>query len=215
MQEMVFYYGVKKKTKGYKNVNVTNFNNSWQDGLAFCALIHKHRPDLIDFDSLNPSKKKENLQLAFDIAEKHLDIPQLLEPDDLINSVRPDDKSIMAYVAYYWKKFAGSNKTQKSSRKIARVAKNERDNKKQAQDYEGRAKKLLDWIKDNDKNMSNKDPKSFGNSLKEVQDKNNDFKKFKNKEKPEKAKEKADIQLQLINLQSKQKTRRCSCLSTS
>jgi len=53
--------------------------------------------------------------------------------------------------------------------------------------------------------MSNKDPKSFGNSLKEVQDKNNDFKKFKNKEKPEKAKEKADIQLQLINLQSKQK----------
>jgi len=111
----------------------------------------------------------------------------------------------MAYVAYYWKKFAGSNKTQKSSRKIARVAKNERDNKKQAQDYEGRAKKLLDWIKDNDKNMSNKDPKSFGNSLKEVQDKNNDFKKFKNKEKPEKAKEKADIQLQLINLQSKQK----------
>jgi len=55
------------------------------------------------------------------------------------------------------------------------------------------------------KKMSNTDPKSFGNSLKEVQDKNNDFKKFRNKEKPEKAKEKAEIQIQLINLQTKQK----------
>lgn len=40
----------------YENVNVTNFHKSFQNGLAFAALIHKHRPDLIDFKSLGTSK---------------------------------------------------------------------------------------------------------------------------------------------------------------
>jgi len=68
-----------KKTKGYKDVNVKEFSESWESGLAFCALIHKHRPDLIDFDSLKKENKKDNLTLAFDVAEKKLDIPPLLD----------------------------------------------------------------------------------------------------------------------------------------
>jgi len=193
----------KKKTKGYKNVNVQNFNTSWQDGLALCALIHKHRPDLIDFDNLDPSKNKENLKLAFDVAEKSLDIPQLLEVDDIINTVKPDDKAVMTYVAYYWKKFASSNKLEKSSRKLARVAKAQRENERLISDYEERARKLISWIKTADTKMSQKD--NFGRNLKEVQDKNQQFKTFKNVEKPEHQNEKADLALLLVNLQSKQK----------
>lgn len=70
-----------RKTAPYKNVNVQNFHLSFKDGLAFCALIHRHRPDLIDYNKLSKDNPLENLNTAFDVAEKYLDIPRMLDPD--------------------------------------------------------------------------------------------------------------------------------------
>lgn len=44
--------------------------NSFQDGLALCAIIHRYRPDLLDFASLDPANVAVNNQLAFDILEE-------------------------------------------------------------------------------------------------------------------------------------------------
>ena len=44
------------------------------------ALIHRHRPDLVDFDSLKQNNKHENMKLAFDIAEQHIGIPVFFLP---------------------------------------------------------------------------------------------------------------------------------------
>jgi hypothetical protein len=70
-----------RKTQPYRNVNVQNFHTSFKDGLAFCALIHRHRPDLIDYDKLSKDDPIGNLNLAFDIAEKYLDIPRMLDAE--------------------------------------------------------------------------------------------------------------------------------------
>lgn len=42
-----------RATVGYPSVDVTNMSGSWKNGLAFCALIHRYRPDLIDFGKLD------------------------------------------------------------------------------------------------------------------------------------------------------------------
>ncbi|XP_026730385.1 alpha-actinin, sarcomeric isoform X3 [Trichoplusia ni] len=101
-----------RKTAPYKNVNVQNFHLSFKDGLAFCALIHRHRPDLIDYSKLSKDNPLENLNTAFDVAEKYLDIPRMLDPDDLINTPKPDERAIMTYVSCYYHAFQGAQQVQ-------------------------------------------------------------------------------------------------------
>jgi len=195
----------KKKTAGYKDVKVQNFSESWQDGLAFCALIHVHRPDLIDFDSLNKDNALENLQLAFNVAEKDLDIPQLLDAEDMVR-VRPDDKSVMTYVAYYWKRFASSRKAEQSAKKIAKISKRERELRDMEHDYERRATAWKQWAEQAIADHQDTSFEHFGNSLQKVLDRNVAFKNFKDVQKPPQSVERIDLEILLTNIRSKQKT---------
>lgn len=62
-------------------IKVNNFHNSWQDGTAFCSLIHAFRPDLIDYSTVHATddktQKMKNLNLAFDTSQEHLGIPKM------------------------------------------------------------------------------------------------------------------------------------------
>jgi len=40
-----------------QGIDITNFSSSWNDGLAFCALLHTYLPDLILYKELNSNDK--------------------------------------------------------------------------------------------------------------------------------------------------------------
>jgi actinin alpha len=100
----------KKNTQGYADVNVTNFTSSWSSGLAFCALINKFRPNLLDYNALDRANHMENCKKAFE-ACKELGIYVYLDPEDLVDT-QPDEKSVVTQVAEFFHFFAGDSKTQ-------------------------------------------------------------------------------------------------------
>lgn len=57
------------KTVGYRNIDITNFSSSWNDGLALCAIMHSYLPDRVPYDTLGPNDKRRNFGIAFSAAE--------------------------------------------------------------------------------------------------------------------------------------------------
>ncbi|XP_062472631.1 F-actin-monooxygenase MICAL3 isoform X16 [Pezoporus occidentalis] len=94
-----------RQTDGYAGVNVTDLTMSWKSGLALCAIIHRYRPDLIDFDSLDEHNVEKNNQLAFDIAEKEFGICPIMTGKEMASVGEPDKLSMVMYLTQFYEMF--------------------------------------------------------------------------------------------------------------
>ncbi|XP_052768377.1 spectrin beta chain-like isoform X4 [Mya arenaria] len=187
------------KTAGYPNVNVRNFTTSWRDGLAFNALIHKHRPDLIQYDKLQKGNPMHNLQNAFNVAEEKLGITPLLDPED-VNMEFPDEKSIITYVVTFYHYFSKMKAETVQGKRIGKVINNALDTEKNIKDYETLTSDLLEWI---EQTIMILNDRQFSNSLSGVQSQLTAFNLYRTSEKPPKFVEKGNLEIMLFTLQSK------------
>jgi actinin alpha len=181
----------KKKTKGYKGCNVQNFNMSFQDGLAFAALIHKHRPDLIDYDGLVAGgDPMTTLNTAFDVAEQEFGIAKLLDAEDMV-SIKPDEKSVMTYVAYYWKAFQQYAQAEVAARRVGNMVGRERALDEKRINFEEDSEALKNWIEQKQAFFAAKD---VGNTSEEVANSLAGLKDYQDTEKPPKGAEKTRVE---------------------
>ncbi|XP_072124180.1 F-actin-monooxygenase MICAL3-like isoform X3 [Mobula birostris] len=91
-----------KQTQGYKNVNVVDLTTSWKSGLALCAILHRYRPDLIDFQQLNEKNVEANNQLAFDVAEREFGISPIMTGKEMASVGEPDKLSMVMYLLQFY-----------------------------------------------------------------------------------------------------------------
>ncbi|XP_069344757.1 utrophin isoform X1 [Eulemur rufifrons] len=95
--EKILLSWVRQTTRPYSQVNVLNFTTSWTDGLAFNAVLHRHKPDLFSWDKVVKMSPIERLEHAFSKAQAYLGIEKLLDPEDVAVQL-PDKKSIIMYL---------------------------------------------------------------------------------------------------------------------
>ncbi|XP_072209855.1 smoothelin-like protein 2 [Excalfactoria chinensis] len=89
----------RSKTIGYKHIDLQNFSSSWNDGMAFCALVHSFFPESFDYNKLDPANRKQNFELAFTMAEKMAHCDRLIEVDDMMMmGHKPDPMCVFTYV---------------------------------------------------------------------------------------------------------------------
>merc|ERR1712100_981991 len=133
-----------RKTEPYDNVDIKDFTFSFQDGLGLCALIHRHRPDLIDYDSLSSENKLDNL-----------DVAKLLGAEDIVNMPKPDERSIMTYVAQLYQVFSSLDKVEVAGRRIGKLADFAQTMFNLQHDYEERSRALKSSVTSKSNELEN------------------------------------------------------------
>lgn len=194
-----------RKTACYDEIEVRDFSKSWNDGLGFCALLDIHRPDLIDYDALDKSDHKGNMQMAFDIASKEIGIPALLDVEDVCDVAKPDERSLMTYIAYWFHAFSQMEKVENAGRRVEKFVNNMQGAWEMQNAFERRMAELLRQIKIQGQKWEESE---FEGTYVDAKKQAVEFSSYKRGQKREWVAEKSDLAALLGNIKTKMSTYR-------
>ena len=173
--------------------------------LHSCALLDIHRPDLIDYDSLDKSDHRGNMQLAFDIASKEIGIPDLLDVEDVCDVAKPDERSLMTYIAYWFHAFSQMERVENAGRRVEKFVANMQGAWQMQNDFERRMRELLDQIA---KQRTQWEEAKFDGTYADARNQSTEFTAWKRKSKRTWVAEKSDLVGLLGNIRTKLATYR-------
>lgn len=64
------------------------------------------------------------MQLAFDIATREIGIPSLLDVEDVCDVAKPDERSLMTYIAYWFHAFSQMERVENAGRRVEKFVSN-------------------------------------------------------------------------------------------
>ncbi|KAL9015856.1 MAG: hypothetical protein Q9185_006771 [Variospora sp. 1 TL-2023] len=192
-----------RKTACYDEVDVRDFSASWNDGLAFCALLDIHRPDLMDYEKLDKNDHRGNMQLAFTIAAKEIGIPDLLDVDDVCDVTKPDERSLMTYIAYWFHAFSQMERVENAGRRVEKFVTNMQGAWGMQNAFEKRMRALLEEIRNQKQEWATS---TFTGTYLNAKDQSNQFSFYKTSLKRKWVAEKSDLAALLGNIKTKMST---------
>ena len=111
---------VSRVTSNYSSIEINDLTISFRNGLAFVGIIHHFRPDLISNpDKLDPQDILANNDLAYKVAEEKLEIPSLLDAEDMLAQEEPDKFSVVTYLAQFYHLFKNDDKANINSPNVS------------------------------------------------------------------------------------------------
>jgi hypothetical protein len=111
---------VKQTTAGYDGVHITNYSESFRDGLAFLALVDKYTDGDVSFDEYKDDEPENRLQFAFNAIEQRLGVPQLLDPEE-VRTGFVDDRALVLYLSLVFHAFKAKEEADAIERRKAEL----------------------------------------------------------------------------------------------
>lgn len=167
-------------TDKYPGVQIENFTSSWRDGLAFSAVLHRNRPDLVDWRNIREIHSHERLERVFSTMEREYNVHKLLDPQD-VDTNSPDEKSMITYISSIYHVFPRPSKFHPLL---------DGDSQTQSQEYKAAAQNLLIWCREKTTMLQERKLDRNITSLKKLLE---DIRQLRNHDVPEKQKEKSRL----------------------
>ena len=145
------------------------------------------------------------MQLAFDIASKEIGIPDLLDVEDVCDVAKPDERSLMTYIAYWFHAFSQMERVENAGRRVEKFVTNMQGAWEMQNSFERRLQELLSQI---GRQRQQWEDAKFEGTYADAKEQAIQFTVYKRSQKRKWVAEKSDLAALLGNIKTKMSTYR-------